>query len=140
MKQTGAKTIDEYLSALPEDVRPLLTSLRKTIKSTSPQAEEVISYQMPAFKYHGILVYFAAFKNHCSFFPGSASSLELIEEVKPFKTSKGTLQFTVDKPLPVSLVKKIVKIRMKENEDKALAKELKKSTVKKTTKNRIKKK
>ena len=110
------KNIDEYLLTLPDEVRITLEKLRQTIRQAAPDAEEVISYQMPAFKYHGMLVYFAAFKNHCSFFPGNAGLLETMkDELKDFKTSKGTLQFTVEKPLPVPLVKKIVKARVKEN-------------------------
>jgi uncharacterized protein YdhG (YjbR/CyaY superfamily) len=110
------KTVDEYLAALPEEVRTVLIKLRKTIKSTAPKAEEAISYGMPAYKNHGALVYFAAFKNHCSFFPGSSQVVKLYDELKSFKTAKGTIQFTIDKPLPVTIVKNIVKARMKENE------------------------
>lgn len=136
MNYTTANTIDEYMETLPKDVRTVLENLRKTIKSVAPKAEETISYQMPAFKYYGMLVYFAAFKNHCSFFPGGSASLakELEAELKPYKTSKGTLQFTVDKPLPATLVKKIVKIRMKQNEERERARELKKASTKKTAK------
>lgn len=131
MKYTTAKTIDEYLNALPENVRTTLEKLRSTIKSVAPEAEEVISYQMPAFKYHGLLVYFSAFKNHCSFFPGGSSLLtKLKDELKPYRTSAGTIQFTVDKPLPTALVRKIVKARMKQNKEKALEKESKESAVK----------
>ena len=134
MKMTPAKTIDEYLKALPEEVRMTLEKLYKTIKSVAPHAEELISYGMPAFKHHGMLVYFAAFKNHCSFFPGSSQIIKLYDELKPFKTAKGTIQFTVDKPLPVTLVKKIVKARMKENEARLSAKQLAKSSAKKNVK------
>lgn len=132
------KTIDDYLSRLPEGVRTSLENLRKTIKSAAPKAEEVISYGMPAFKLHGMLVYFAAFKNHCSFFPGSASIAKLKNELKPYQTSKGTIQFTIDKPLPVTLVRKIVKARVEENEAKLTAKLLAKSTAKKTAKKKTK--
>ena len=126
----GPATVDEYLAELPEKERTVLSNIRKTIKATAPKADEGISYGMPGYKYHGMLVYFAAFKNHCSFFPGS-SMLELLgEDVKKYKTSKGTLQFTVDKPIPASLVKKIVKTRMKQNEANALAKQLKKPATK----------
>ncbi|MBC7861612.1 MAG: DUF1801 domain-containing protein [Bacteroidia bacterium] len=97
-------------------VQIVLEKLRHTIRTTAPAAEELISYGMPAYKLHGMLVYFAAFKNHCSFFPGNSSLVkELQDELKPYKTAKGTIQFTVEKPLPASLVKKIVKLRMKEN-------------------------
>lgn len=131
----GPATVEEYLKALPEKERMVLSELRKTIKATAPKADEVIGYGMPGYKYHGMLVYFAAFKNHCSFFPGSSMLEQFGEAVKKYKTSKGTLQFTVDKPIPATLIKKIVKERMKQNEANALAKELKKkSTTKKKTK------
>lgn len=131
----GPGTVDEYLEALPAKERGVLSDLRKTIRATAPQAEEVIGYGMPGYKYHGMLVYFAAFKKHLSFFPGS-SLLELFgKEAEKYKTSKGTLQFTVDDPIPASLVKKIVKARMKQNEANQLARQLaKKSTIKKKKK------
>jgi len=122
MKTVPAKSVDEYLIALPKDVRVVLGNLRHTIKSMAPMAEEVISYGMPGYKYYGMLVYMAAFKDHCSFFPGSSQIIKLYDELKEFKTSKGTIQFTVDKPLPAALVKKIVKARMLENEAKYAAK------------------
>lgn len=120
-------TVDEYLSKLPIDVRTTLEKLRQTIRSVVPAAEEVISYGMPGYRYCGMLVYFAAFKNHCSFFPGS-STISKIEETKSYQTSKGTLQFTIDKPIPTTLVKKIVKLRKEENEAKYNAKLLKKNS------------
>ncbi|HEU5292090.1 MAG TPA: DUF1801 domain-containing protein [Cyclobacteriaceae bacterium] len=129
----GPATVDQYMADLPEKEREVLSNIRKTIKATAPKAEEAISYGMPGYKYHGMLVYFAAFKNHLSFFPGSSMIDQFGEEVQKYKTSKGTLQFTVDKPITTSLVKKIVKARMKQNEANALAKQLKKSTSKKTT-------
>jgi uncharacterized protein YdhG (YjbR/CyaY superfamily) len=89
---------------------------------------------MPGYKYHGMLVYFAAFKNHLSFFTGTSMLEKFEKEVKPYKTSKGTLQFTVDKPIPTALIKKIVIQRMKQNEANALAKQLIKSTTKKSAK------
>ncbi|MCL5991647.1 MAG: DUF1801 domain-containing protein [Bacteroidetes bacterium] len=110
--------VDSYLATVPEPAKSTLEKLRQTIRGIVPAAEEVISYGMPAFKYKGILVYFASFKNHCSFFPGSAIIENFKEELKAYKTSKGTIQFAFDKPLPASLVKKIVKARMKENEEK----------------------
>jgi uncharacterized protein YdhG (YjbR/CyaY superfamily) len=132
MKMSPAKTIEEYLKALPEDIRMTLDKLYKAIKSAAPNAEEVISYGMPAFKHYGMLVYFAAFKDHCSFFPGSAQIVQLHDELKSFKTSKGTIQFNVDKPLPVALVKKIVRARMEENEARQSARIVSKTAVKKT--------
>jgi uncharacterized protein YdhG (YjbR/CyaY superfamily) len=116
-------SVEEYLNDVPADKRMALEKLRKTIISVVPKAEEYISYGMPTFKYNGPLVSYAAFKEHCSLFPWGGSLIKkYAEELKPFKTSKGTIQFTINKPLPVSLVKKIVKERMKENEAKALAK------------------
>lgn len=108
------KDTDSYLALQPEKVRDVLEKLRQTIKSSAPEAEEVISYGLPAFRYHGMLVYFAAFKNHCSFFPGSIVE-KMKNELKNYKTSKGTIQFTAEKPLPAALVKKIIKARVKEN-------------------------
>jgi len=138
MKYVTAKTIDEYLETLPEKERIVLYKLRKVIKSVAPKAEELISYGMPAFRYYGMLVYFAAFKNHCSFFPGSSSIIKLYDELKSFKTSKGTIQFTTDKPLPVTIVKKIVKARMEENEARQSARVASKASVKNIAKAAVK--
>jgi uncharacterized protein YdhG (YjbR/CyaY superfamily) len=132
MKTTSVKNIDDYLATLPDNVRDMLEKLRQTIKAAAPKAEEVISYNMPAFKYHSMLVYFSAFKNHCSLFPANSSLVaKMKEELKPFRTAKGTIQFTVDKPLPAALVRKIVKLRVKENEERQFVKGLKKSATKK---------
>lgn len=134
--KAAAKNIDEYLDELPDkNVRAMLENLRQTIKSVAPKAEEVISYAMPAFKYHGMLVYFSAFKNHCSLFPANSSLIAKMEkELKPYRTAKGTIQFTVDRPLPASLVKKIVKARMQENIERENAKKLMKAAPKKVKK------
>ncbi|MBK5279052.1 MAG: DUF1801 domain-containing protein [Bacteroidia bacterium] len=136
MKTSAAKNIDEYLDELPDpNIRAMLERLRQTIRSVAPKAEEVISYQMPAFKYYGMLVYFSAFKNHCSLFPANSSLIpKLNRELKPFKTAKGTIQFTVEKPLPTALVKKIVKARMHENIARYKLKQLMESSARKTTK------
>lgn len=116
------KNIDEYLLDVPENQRTALEVLRQIIRETAPDAEEVISYGMPAFKYYGMLVYFAAFKNHCSLFAANATMIEdLYPELKAYKTSKGTIQFTPEKPLPVGLVQKIILSRMKENKEKAVS-------------------
>lgn len=119
MQNLSIKDIDSYLAAVPQDMKPVLEKLRHAIKQAAPEAEEVISYGMPAFKYHGMLVYFAAFKNHCSFFPASGLLIkEMATELAAYKTSKGTIQFTIDKPLPAALVKKMVKMRVKQNLEK----------------------
>lgn len=131
-KRLAAASIDEYLEALPQEQRIALEKLRKIIKSLVPKAEEVISYHIPTFKYNGKLVAFAAFKDHCSFFPLNSTLVkELSEDLKDYKTAPGTIQFTVNKPLPAALVKKIVVARMKENEEIVLAKEQNKPTAKK---------
>ena len=124
MKSTGAKSsparnVDEYLAGVPEEARATLAKLRKTIKAAAPMASEVISYQMPMYKHHGILVGFAAFKDHCSLFPGSAVMEAHKQELKRYDTSKGTIRFPVDQPPPAALVKKLVKARIKENEERA---------------------
>lgn len=120
MNSLKPKTIDEYLDLLPEKEMIVLENLRRIIKSAAPKAEEVISYGMPAFKLNGMVAYFAAFKNHCSMFvPGV--KLNAVETKKYLKT-KATIQFTTDKPLPSSFVKKIIKSKVKQNEEKLLLK------------------
>ncbi|MCB0698417.1 MAG: DUF1801 domain-containing protein [Chitinophagales bacterium] len=113
-------TVEEYFNNLPEEHHKLLSSVRKTILSVVPDAEEVISYGMPTFKKHGVLVHIGAFKNHCSLFAGGKQAQEdFKEELKGFKTSAGTIQFTVDNPLPATLIKKIVKYKLQQNKEKA---------------------
>jgi uncharacterized protein YdhG (YjbR/CyaY superfamily) len=113
-----AKSVDEYLAGVPEPARSTLKRMRAVIRSmVPPETTEVISYGIPTFKYKRGLVAFAAFTNHCSFFPLGASVLDLFqEELKEFRVSKGTLHFPLDKPLPTALLKKIVKARIEQNE------------------------
>jgi len=113
------KNVDEYLECVPEPARSTLNKIRAAIRSAvPPEATETISYRIPAFKYKGVLVWFAAFSNHCSLFP-SASVVEAFKnELKGFSTSKGTIHFPTDKPLPTALVKKLVKARVAQNESK----------------------
>jgi uncharacterized protein YdhG (YjbR/CyaY superfamily) len=110
-------SVEEYLAAVPEDQRAALERLRATIREAAPEATEAISYSMPAFKDHGrALVGYAAFTEHCSLFPMNADLIErLADDLKGFRTSKGTIRFTVDRPLPKALVRKIVKARLEEN-------------------------
>jgi uncharacterized protein YdhG (YjbR/CyaY superfamily) len=110
-------TVEDYLAALPERWRASLEKLRKAIKAAAPEATETISYRMPAFKDHGrILVYYAAFNDHYSLYPASAAVMEVLgEELKPYFSGKGTIRFDADRPIPVALVKKIVKARLEEN-------------------------
>ena len=111
-----AKSIDEYLAALSEDKRAALEKLRKTIKAAAPKAEECISYQIPAFRLNGMLVGFGATKNHCAFYPMSSTTVEAHkDELKDYDTSKGTIRFQPEKPLPAALVRKLVKARIAEN-------------------------
>jgi uncharacterized protein YdhG (YjbR/CyaY superfamily) len=117
--KSGTKTVDEYLAAIPESARSTFDKLRSTIWSVVPaEASETISYQIPAIRHKGILVWFAAFANHCSLFPTAAVMDEFKNELKGFTTSKGTVQFPLDKPLPVALIKKIVKTRVVQSESK----------------------
>jgi uncharacterized protein YdhG (YjbR/CyaY superfamily) len=118
-KISPARTVDEYLAGVPKEARATLGKLRRTIKAAAPMASEVISYQMPMYKHHGMVIGFAAFKNHCSIFPGSAVMDAHKEELKRYETSKGTIRFPAGKPLPAALVKKLVKARIKENEERA---------------------
>ena len=113
-KGTGApKNFDEYLAGVPESARRTLSKLRETIRSVvPPEATEVISYRIPAFKHNGVLVWFAAFSNHCSFFPTASVIAAFKNELKGFTTSKGTIHFPTDQPLPAALVKKMVKLRV----------------------------
>ena len=116
--KAAPKNVDEYLAGVPEPARSTLQRVRAVIRSVvPPEATEAISYRIPMFKYKGALVGFAAFSQHCSFFPGSATVTETFnEELRAFHTSKGTIRFPVDKPLPSALVKKVVKARIAENE------------------------
>ncbi len=113
------KDVDEYLAGVPEPARSTLNKIRAAIRSAvPPEATETISYRIPAFKYKGVLVWFAAFLNHCSLFP-TASVIEAFKnELKGFSTSKGTIHFPTDKPLPTALIKKLVKARVAQNESK----------------------
>jgi uncharacterized protein YdhG (YjbR/CyaY superfamily) len=119
LKGSPARNVDEYLAGVPKEARATLEKLRKTIKAAAPMASEVISYQMPMYKHHGMVVGFAAFKDHCSIFPGAAVMDAYKEELKRYDTSKGTIRFPANKPLPAALVKKLVKARIKENEGRA---------------------
>jgi len=118
MKATPVTGVDEYLAALPDEVRATLEKIRKAIKAAAPKATEGISYQMPMYKHHGMLIGFAAFKNHCSIFPGPGTIERHKDELKGYETSKGTVRFPIGKPLPATLIKKLVKERIAENEAK----------------------
>ena len=115
----AARTVDEYLESTPEPARSTLEHIRKVIWSVVPKETiEVISYRIPMFKYRGMLVGYAAFAKHCSLLPTGSGVIERFsKELKNYSTNKGTIRFLPDKPLPDSLIKKIVKARVAENKD-----------------------
>ena len=120
MKNTGQPTnIDEYLATISDEHRVALEKLRKQIRAAAPKAEECISYQVPTFRQNGVLVSFAAFKDHSSFFPGAAPIEAHKDELKNFQLSKGTIRFQPDKPIPAALIRTIVKERIAQNERRA---------------------
>lgn len=117
--------VTDYMSRLPDDVRVALERLRALIRQTAPESEEGISYQIPVYKYLGMLVGFGAAKNHCAFYVMSPSlMLKLKKDLEKYDTATGTIRFAPDKPLPATLVKKIVKARMKENAEAEAVREL----------------
>jgi len=118
MTQKAIKNVDDYIAAQPRNVAAILEKIRRTIKKAAPEAEEAISYQMPAYKYHGRLVYFAAFKKHIGFYPMASRIAAFKKELSAYKGAKGSVQFPLDKPIPLNLVKRIVKYGVKENLEK----------------------
>jgi uncharacterized protein YdhG (YjbR/CyaY superfamily) len=120
MKHTGTySTVDEYIALQSVQIRADLRLLRKTIKKAAPGAEEMINYQMPAYKLNGMLVFFAAAKTHFGFYPGSGPIIAFREKLKQYETSKGTIRFQLDNPIPMKLVTEIVKWKVKDNLSKA---------------------
>lgn len=116
-------TVDEYIASFPEDVQAVLEKVRETIRKAAPEAEERIGYQMPAYRLHGALVYFAAWKDHWALYPANGSLVEAFaEELKPYEVAKGTIKFPYGRPVPVRLVRAIVKHRVAENIEAAAAK------------------
>ena len=116
MKSSANKfqNIDEYISTFPDEVQTILQQIRETISKAAPRADEVISYQMPAFKLHRVLVYFAGYKNHIGFYSGAKAIEVFHKELSEFKTSKGAIQFPLNKEIPLTLISKITKFRVKE--------------------------
>ena len=118
-KSTNPKSVDEYLARVPEPACGTLNEIRAAIRSAAPpEAIEVISYGIPAFKHKEVLIWFAAFANHCSLFPTNAVIEAFKDDLKSYTLSKGTIQFPIDKPLPAALVKKMVKARLAQVESK----------------------
>lgn len=119
-KRSGApRNIDEYLASVPEPARTALNKMRAAIRSAlPPEATETISYRIPAFRYKVVLVWFAAFSDHCSLFPTALVIEEFKNELESFSTSKGTIHFPTDRPLPIALIKRLVKARVAQSERK----------------------
>jgi uncharacterized protein YdhG (YjbR/CyaY superfamily) len=119
MKAKKAKNIDEYIADFPDDVQPLLEKVRMAIRKAAPRAEEAIKYQIPTFVLNGNLIHFGGYKNHIGLYPGSRPIQEFKDELVKYRISKGTVQFPLDKPLPLGLIGKITKFCVKRNLEKA---------------------
>ena len=121
IQQLPAKNIDDYIALFPPEVQAMLERIRLTIKRAAPDAQETISYRIPAFTLHGILVYFAAFKKHIGFYPPVRGDAQLEKAASAYAGEKGSLRFPLDQPIPYDLIEKIVKLRVKQNLSKARA-------------------
>ncbi|HTI07236.1 MAG TPA: DUF1801 domain-containing protein [Puia sp.] len=122
MKRTIAGSIDEYIADFPNEIQQLLQQMRSTIRKSAPNAEEAIKYAMPTFVLNGNLVHFAAFKNHIGFYPAPTGIEAFKKELAAYKGSKGAIQFPLDRPLPLALISRIVKFRVKKNLEKTKTK------------------
>jgi len=120
------ESVDQYISGFPASTKKLLKTMRKTIRDAAPDAEEVISYNMPAFRQNGMLVFYAGYKGHIGFYPVSSAIRQFKKDLEPYEQSKGTIRFPLDQPVPVNLITKIVKFRLQENAEKAALKSKKK--------------
>ncbi|HTE14855.1 MAG TPA: DUF1801 domain-containing protein [Burkholderiales bacterium] len=120
-KQKAPRDIDAYIAGFPDDIQEILQKIRMTIRKAAPKAEETISYQIPAFKLQGPLVYFAAFKKHIGFYPPAKGDKKFKDEISIYEGEKGNLRFPLDQPIPYVLIRKIVKLRTKENLERAAA-------------------
>jgi uncharacterized protein YdhG (YjbR/CyaY superfamily) len=126
MTSESLQTIDEYVAALPPDVQAILKKIRSTIRKAAPQAEEKISYRMPAFTLDGVLIYFAAFKKHIGLFPPVRGDDKMQKAIARYRGPKGNLQLPLDEPIPYGLIARIVKARMKEHAERVRSKRKKK--------------
>jgi uncharacterized protein YdhG (YjbR/CyaY superfamily) len=113
--QKHFETVDDYIASFPVNVQKVLQEVRQAIRESAPGAKEAISYQIPAFKLNGNLVWFAAFKNHIGFYPRESAIEAFKEKLSPYEISKGTIRFPLDKPVPLELIKEMVRFRVKEN-------------------------
>jgi uncharacterized protein YdhG (YjbR/CyaY superfamily)/dihydrofolate reductase len=119
MEKKQFKTIDDYIASFPKNIQDILEEIRQTIHHAAPKAQEAISYQMPTFKLNGNLVHFAAWKNHIGFYPTPSATEEFQKELSKYEGAKGSVQFPLDQPMPLQLITRIVKYRVKVNEQKA---------------------
>ncbi|RFZ93083.1 DUF1801 domain-containing protein [Mucilaginibacter conchicola] len=124
------ESADQYISSFPADIQSLLNQMRQTIKQAAPATQEVISYGMPAYKLHSVLVYFAAQSKHIGFYPGAQAIVVFADELKNYKTSKGAIQLPLDKPLPLDLVARITQYRIGEDKEIFEARQAKKKAKK----------
>jgi uncharacterized protein YdhG (YjbR/CyaY superfamily) len=124
--QTAPKNIDEYIAGFPDDVQEILEMIRRTIRKAAPDAEEKISYEMPAFTLNGNLIHFAAYTKHIGLYPAPTGTEEFNRELSAYRAAKSSVRFPLDKPIPFDLISRIVKIRVKENLERAEAKQKKK--------------
>lgn len=127
-KTSGYTSIDEYIATFPPEIQQKLEAIRATIKAAAPEAVEKISYQMPTFYLHGNLVHFAAFKQHIGFYPTPSGIEAFQDELSAYKGAKGSVQFPLDQPLPLDLVRRMVEYRVAENLQSAAAKKRKKTS------------
>ena len=123
MEKQTFSSIEEYINSFPEPAQSKLIELRNIIRELSPEAKEKISYQMPAFTLNGMLLYFAGYARHIGFYPGPGTILAFVDELIGFKTSKGTVQFPLNQPLPIELIKRMILFRIDENKGKKSKKE-----------------
>jgi uncharacterized protein YdhG (YjbR/CyaY superfamily) len=126
--QSDPTTITQYIAAAAPAARPFLKEIRRVVRTAAPKAEELISYRMPAFRQHGILVYFAAFKHHIGVFPPVSGDARLEQALEPYAGPKGNLRFPMDRPIPYALIRRIVKLRLKQNLARASARSSKRRT------------
>jgi uncharacterized protein YdhG (YjbR/CyaY superfamily) len=119
------RVIDEYIAGFPPKVRAILRKIRATIRKAAPDAEEKVSYRMPSFHQGGVLAYYAAFKSHIGFYPPVRGDAKLMKQVSSYANEKGNLRFPLDEPIPYALIDKIVKVRVKENRERAMARKRK---------------
>ena len=134
MQKDEFKSVDEYIALQPEKAREILETIRVCILKTVPKGEEVISYQMPAVKYHGMLIWYAVFKNHYSIFPKTKAIVAFKDKLNGLEVTKGTIKFPMDKKVPIKLITEIVKFRIKENLAHELSKTKPKAKKKKVVK------